>query len=137
MVTGHPKGRRLDTLEEPTPENVVPDVEANYSAGHFGNFPFTPQWGLTDSSLSAFNQLSKNYDGALIQEKGLQDRLEELEEEKKEADQLNSSQADWIKQLEEANGEVFSLVLRKGFMDGISIGREDADVQAILKATPN
>ncbi|GKE10053.1 hypothetical protein Tco_1413604 [Tanacetum coccineum] len=32
----------------------------------------------------------------------LQVRLEELEEEKKEADQLNSSQADRIKQLEEA-----------------------------------
>ncbi|GKF83743.1 hypothetical protein Tco_0248641, partial [Tanacetum coccineum] len=32
-------------------------------------------------------------------------------------------------------GEVFSLVVGKGFMDGISIGREDVDVQAILKAT--
>ncbi|GKB38167.1 hypothetical protein Tco_0883109 [Tanacetum coccineum] len=34
-------------------------------------------------------------------------------------------------------GEVFSLAVGKGFMDGISIGREDADIQAILKATPN
>ncbi|GKG19160.1 hypothetical protein Tco_0376259, partial [Tanacetum coccineum] len=34
-------------------------------------------------------------------------------------------------------GEVFSLAVGKGFMDGISIGREDADVQAILNATPN
>ncbi|GJW99380.1 hypothetical protein Tco_0183294 [Tanacetum coccineum] len=91
------------------------------------------------------------------------DRLKELEEEKKEADQLNSSQADRIKQLEEALkqseadahqlrikkeryasaeykrslGEVFSLAVGKGFMDGIPIGREDADIQAILKATPN
>ncbi|GKC12623.1 hypothetical protein Tco_1009405 [Tanacetum coccineum] len=129
-------------------------------------------------------------DGALTREKGLQDRLEKLEEEKKEADQLNSTQADRIKQLEEALkqseadahqlrvekeryaveagrgkmvrqriinqylptfvhqlhqsaeykrslGEVFSLAVGKGFMDGISIGREDADIQAILKATPN
>ncbi|GJT29573.1 hypothetical protein Tco_0909848 [Tanacetum coccineum] len=34
-------------------------------------------------------------------------------------------------------GEVFSLAVGKGFIDGISIGREDADIQAILKATPN
>ncbi|GJS87343.1 hypothetical protein Tco_0769979 [Tanacetum coccineum] len=120
----------------------------------------------------------------------VQSALEELEEEKKGADQLNSSQADRIKQLEEALkqseadthqlrtekkryavevgrgemvrqriinqylstfvrrlhqsaeykqslGEVFSLVVGKGFMDGISIGRGDVDVQAILKATPN
>nr|GEV46676.1 hypothetical protein [Tanacetum cinerariifolium]GFB71035.1 hypothetical protein [Tanacetum cinerariifolium] len=143
-----------------------------------------------DEKVSTLDQLSKNYDGALTREKGLQDRLEELEEEKKEADQLNSSHADRIKQLEEALkqseanaqqlrvkkeryaveagrgemvrqrivnqflptfvrrlhqsveykrslGEVFSLVVGKGFMDGISIGREDADIQAILEATPN
>ncbi|GKD54030.1 hypothetical protein Tco_1287417, partial [Tanacetum coccineum] len=118
------------------------------------------------------------------------DELEELEEEKKEADQLNSSSTDRIKQLKEALkkseddahqlrvekeryaveagrgemarqriinqylptfvrrlhqsaeykrslGEVFSLAVSKGFIDGISIGREDADIQAILKATPN
>ncbi|GKD36986.1 hypothetical protein Tco_1257193 [Tanacetum coccineum] len=194
----HPSGRRRDILEEPAPKNVVPDAEASYSAGRFGNLPFTPQWGLTDSScmdnsrecrdmmanlftpadeeffnkgvrdesairqswkllcqsaqqqanvllrfealkeqhaglvyahesctdvkarfkecrkelaavksaydekVSAYDQLSKNYDGALTREKSLQDRLEELEEEKKEADNLNSSQADRIKQLEEA-----------------------------------
>nr|GEY06463.1 hypothetical protein [Tanacetum cinerariifolium] len=55
-----------------------------------------------DEKVSTLDQLSKNYDEALTQEKGLQDRLEELEEEKKEADQLNSSHANWIKQLEEA-----------------------------------
>ncbi|GKD32933.1 hypothetical protein Tco_1248442, partial [Tanacetum coccineum] len=223
-----PPGRRLDILEEPAPENIMPDTEASYSTGRFGNLPFTPQWGLTDSShmdnsrecrdmmanlftpsdeeflmrvsgmsrpsgalgscysaydekVSTLDQLSKNYDGALTREKGLQDRLEELEEEKKKADQLNSTQADRIKQLEEAlkqseadahqlrvkkecyaveagRGkmvrqriinqylptfvrrlhqsaeykrslrEVFSLAVGKGFMDGISIGREDADI---------
>nr|GFD07659.1 hypothetical protein [Tanacetum cinerariifolium] len=55
-----------------------------------------------NEKVSAFDQLSKDYDGALLREKGLQDRLEELEEEKREADQLKSSQDDWIKQLEEA-----------------------------------
>nr|GEX45742.1 hypothetical protein [Tanacetum cinerariifolium] len=80
----------------------------------------------------------------------LQDRLEELEEEKKETKQLNSAQADRIKQLEEAlkqseadahqlrlHKERLSLAIGKGFIDGISIGHKDPDVQAILKATPN
>nr|GEV82058.1 PXMP2/4 family protein 4-like [Tanacetum cinerariifolium] len=116
----HHSGRRLDILEEPTHSNIVPDVEASYSAGRFGNLPFTPQWGLTESSR--------------MDNSSLQDRLEELEEEKREADQLNSSQADRIKQLEEA---LKHLAIGKGFMDGISIGREDADVRAILQATPN
>ncbi|GKG51040.1 hypothetical protein Tco_0539164, partial [Tanacetum coccineum] len=34
-------------------------------------------------------------------------------------------------------GEAFSLAVGKGFIDGISIGRKDPDIQAILKATPN
>nr|GEV83553.1 hypothetical protein [Tanacetum cinerariifolium] len=191
---GHHSGRRLDTLEEPVPTNIVPDLEASYSVSRFGNLPFTPQRGLTKSSrmdnsrechdimanlftpadeefflegvqdesairrswkllcqsaqqqgntllrfeelavvqsaynekVSAFDQLSKNYDGALLQEKGFQDRLEELEEEKRESTEYKRSL-----------GEVFSLAIGKGFMDGISIGREDADVRAILQATPN
>ncbi|GKD44053.1 hypothetical protein Tco_1268698 [Tanacetum coccineum] len=32
---------------------------------------------------------------------------------------------------------VFSLAIGKGFIDGISIGRKDVDIQAILKATPD
>nr|GEU67160.1 hypothetical protein [Tanacetum cinerariifolium] len=34
-------------------------------------------------------------------------------------------------------GEVFSLAVGKGFIDGVSIGRGDADVRAILEANPN
>ncbi|GJW09113.1 hypothetical protein Tco_1571536 [Tanacetum coccineum] len=164
----HHSGQRFDTVEEPAPENIVPDVEASYSAGHF-------------DVKSRYKECKKKL-------AAVQSALEELEEEKKEADQLNSLQADRIKQLEEALkqseadahqlrtekecyaveadrgemvrqriinqylptfvrrlhhsaeykrslGEVFILVVGKGFMDGISIGREDADVQAILKAT--
>ncbi|GKC56453.1 hypothetical protein Tco_1084051, partial [Tanacetum coccineum] len=34
-------------------------------------------------------------------------------------------------------GEAFSFAIGKGFIDGISIGRKDPDIQDILKATPN
>ncbi|GJR63764.1 hypothetical protein Tco_1505926 [Tanacetum coccineum] len=34
-------------------------------------------------------------------------------------------------------GEAFSLAIGKGFIDGISIGRNDPDIQAILTATPH
>ncbi|GJY85592.1 hypothetical protein Tco_0499618 [Tanacetum coccineum] len=105
----------------------------------------------------------KNYDGALIREKSLQERVEELEKEKREAEQLTSEQADRIKHLEEtlkqseveaqqlrfdkekyaveagqgemrSLGEAFSLAVGKGFIDGISIGRKEEDIRAILKA---
>nr|GEY09624.1 V-type proton ATPase subunit B 2 [Tanacetum cinerariifolium] len=201
-----PSSRRLDVLEKLVPEIVVPDAEANKRS-----------WKLLcqsaqqqSNTLLRFEALKEQHDDLvyvhesckdvkvcykeckkeLTKEKGLQDRLEELEEEKKEADKLNSSQADRIKQLEEALkqseayaqqlrvekeryvveagrgemvsqrivnqflptfgrrlhqsaeykrslGEVFSLVIGKGFMDGISIGHEDADIQVILEATPN
>nr|GEV07174.1 hypothetical protein [Tanacetum cinerariifolium] len=34
-------------------------------------------------------------------------------------------------------GEAFSLAIGKGFIDGISIGRKDPDIQTILRVTPN
>nr|GEV30544.1 hypothetical protein [Tanacetum cinerariifolium]GEW27413.1 hypothetical protein [Tanacetum cinerariifolium] len=143
-----------------------------------------------NEKTSAYDQLSKNYDEALTREKSLQDRVGELEEEKKDGEQLSAKQAERIEQLEEAPrqteadahqlrldrekyvveagrgemvrsriindylptfvrrlhqrneykwslGKVFSLAIGKGFIDGISIGRKDPDIQAILKATPN
>nr|GEV54877.1 zinc finger CCCH domain-containing protein 34-like [Tanacetum cinerariifolium] len=142
-----------------------------------------------DENVSTYDQLSKNYDGALTREKSLQDRLEELEEEKKEIKQLSIKQTERIKQLEEALkqsdddahqlrldretyvvecgngkmvrrwiineylltfvchlhqsveykrslGEVFIISVGKGFIDGLSVGRKDEDVRAILRATP-
>ncbi|GJS97290.1 hypothetical protein Tco_0804258 [Tanacetum coccineum] len=133
-----PPGRRLDILEEPAPENVVSDAEASYFARRFGNLPFTPQWGLTDSSrmdnsrecrdmmANLFTPADEEFLTRALKEQHADlayahesckdvkirykeckkefaaDRLEELEEEKKKADQLNSTQADRIKQLEEA-----------------------------------
>nr|GEW04437.1 transposase (putative), gypsy type [Tanacetum cinerariifolium] len=55
-----------------------------------------------DEKASAYDQLSKNYEGDLTRVKTLLDRLEELEDEKKEAKQLSSKQTDRINQLEEA-----------------------------------
>ncbi|GKC06188.1 hypothetical protein Tco_0997798 [Tanacetum coccineum] len=101
-----------------------------------------------------------NYDDALNIEKGLNERVEELEGEKKGLEDTNLRQADQIKQLEDelkkskenahqlrvdreklavecGNGEIVSLAVGKGFIDGISIGKKDEDVQAILVETPN
>ncbi|GKB13090.1 V-type proton ATPase subunit B2 [Tanacetum coccineum] len=113
-------------------------------------------WSTYDEKTSAYDQLSKNYDGALTREKSLQDMVEELKEEKKDSEQLSVKQVERIEQLKEALrqseadayqlrlnrekvmrkwslGEVFSLAIGKGFIDGISIGRKDPDIQA----TPN
>ncbi|GJT92368.1 gypsy type transposase [Tanacetum coccineum] len=237
-----PADHLLETVEKPVRDKIVPEVEASYSAGRFGNLPFTPQWGLKDScrmdnsrlcrdmmlnldtradneffnegvrnesaikrswkllcqsaqqqantllrfealteehtnlvythesckdvkarykecrkelakaqsaydeKTSAYDQLSKNYVGALTREKSLQDRLEELEEEKKETEQLNSAQADRINQLEEAlrqsEADAHQLRLDKERYAVEDSNEEmvlckDPDVQAILKATPN
>ncbi|GJW80436.1 RNA-directed DNA polymerase, eukaryota, partial [Tanacetum coccineum] len=109
-----------------------------------------------DENVSAYNQLSKNYDGALTREKSLQDMIEEIEEEKKETEQLCNEQTERIKQLEatlkqsandahqlrldreryavEADkGKCFAV--GKGFIDGLFVSSKDKDVQAILKAT--
>nr|GEV41370.1 hypothetical protein [Tanacetum cinerariifolium] len=171
-----------------------------YSVGRFGNLPFTPQWGLTDSccmdnsrlcrdmmsnlftptdneffnegvrnessikrSWKLLSQSAQQQASTLLRIKALteehanlvythksckDDILEELEEEKKETGQLNYAHADRIKHLEEAlrQSEAYahqlrldkeSLAIGKGFIDRISIGRKNPNVQAILKATPN
>nr|GEV44416.1 hypothetical protein [Tanacetum cinerariifolium] len=121
-LSGLQTRRRLDILEGHAPANIVPDVEANkllcrpfgqpslyssmgaYELKQYGQLAkeLIVVQSAYNEKVSAFDQLFKNYDGTLTREKGLQDRLEELEEEKREADQPKSLQADWIKQLEEA-----------------------------------
>ncbi|GJR87594.1 V-type proton ATPase subunit B2 [Tanacetum coccineum] len=105
-----------------------------------------------DEKTTAYDKLSKNYEGALIREKSLQDRLEELEEEKKEVGWegeivrqkiINQYFRTFVRRLHQSAeykrslGQVFSLAVGKGFIEGISIGRKEEDIQAILTATPN
>ncbi|GJT81173.1 hypothetical protein Tco_1055515 [Tanacetum coccineum] len=220
-------GQHLETVEKLVCDKVIPDEEASYSAGCFGNLRFTPQWGLTDSSrmdnshecrdmmsnlftpayheffnegalteehvdlvyayesckdvkarykdcqkelakvqaaydrkVSDYDQLSKNYEGALVREKRAQERLEELEEDKRKGEKehyaIEAGRGKMVRQriinqylptfvrwlhlsaeYKRSLGRVFSLAMGKGFIDGISIGRKDVDIQAILKATPN
>ncbi|GJU96460.1 hypothetical protein Tco_1321216 [Tanacetum coccineum] len=204
----HPSGRPRTVPEKVAPEKFMLEAEATLKEQHVDLMyahescadvkvrfkecrkELAKVQSAYDEKTTAYGKLSKNYEGALIREKSLQDRLEELEEEKKEVDNLNSSQADHIKRLEEALkqaeadaeqlrsekvryaveagkgeivrqkiinqylptfvcqlhqsaeykrslGEVFSLAVGKGFMEGISIGRKEEDIQAILTATPN
>nr|GEW16093.1 hypothetical protein [Tanacetum cinerariifolium] len=42
-------GLRIESVKKPTRDKTLLDAEASYSAGRFGNLPFTPQRGLTDS----------------------------------------------------------------------------------------
>ncbi|GKD78671.1 hypothetical protein Tco_1341292, partial [Tanacetum coccineum] len=118
-----------------------------------------------DEKVFAYNYLSQDYDGALTREKGLQERVEELEREKVEVEELrlnrekfavecgngemvrhniiNEYLPTFVRRLHQSAeykrslGEDFSLAIGKGFMDGISIERKDEDIQAILAATPN
>ncbi|GKB35798.1 hypothetical protein Tco_0880740 [Tanacetum coccineum] len=45
LTRGSGKCRSLDTVEEPAPENIMPDAEASYSAVHVCNLPFNNSIG--------------------------------------------------------------------------------------------
>ncbi|GKC90499.1 hypothetical protein Tco_1151148 [Tanacetum coccineum] len=45
----HHLDQRLDSVKKPARDTMVPDAEASYFTGCFGNLPFTPQWGLIHS----------------------------------------------------------------------------------------
>ncbi|GJX19652.1 hypothetical protein Tco_0222329 [Tanacetum coccineum] len=115
---------------------------------------FISSWGLTDSCRMDNSPLLRDmmsnlftpvdheffdegdHNAALIREKGLQERVEELEKEEAETKELWVDREKFM--IEYGNGDmVFSLAVGKGFMDGISIGRKDEDIKAILAATPN
>ncbi|GJV43311.1 hypothetical protein Tco_1427847 [Tanacetum coccineum] len=108
-----------------------------------------------DRKVSDYDQLSKNYEDRIQQ-------LEEaLKQSEADADQLrrekehydvevgkgemvrqriiNQYLPTFVRRLHQSAeykrslGRVFSLAIGKGFIDGISIGRKDIDIQAILK----
>nr|GEV11130.1 hypothetical protein [Tanacetum cinerariifolium] len=191
-------GRRRDILKDPAPENIVPDAEASYSTGRFGNLPFTPQWGLTDSSridnlrecrdmmANLFTPTDEEFfnDGVrnefairrswkllcqFAQQQANVDRIRQLEEALKQAEAdaeqlrakkvhfaVEAGKGEIVRQkivnqylptflcrlhqsteYKRSLGQVFTLAVGKGFIDGISIGHKEEDIHAILKATPN
>ncbi|GKD84672.1 hypothetical protein Tco_1355826, partial [Tanacetum coccineum] len=115
--------RLLETVEKPASDKIIPDAEQANVLLRFESLmeehadlvyayescndvkirykeckrELAKAQSAYDEKVLACDQLSKNYDGALIREKSLQKRVEELEEEKREAEQ-----ADCIKHLEEA-----------------------------------
>ncbi|GKD26994.1 hypothetical protein Tco_1233208, partial [Tanacetum coccineum] len=214
----------LEDVEKPVREKVMLEVEASYSAGRFGNLPFTPQWGLTDSyrmdnsrlcrdimlnlftladneffnegvrnesaikrsckllcqsaqqqanSLLRFEAFTEDHANLVYAHKSCKDLKARYKECRKELAKAQSdydektSAYDQLYAVEAGNGEMvrrqiinqylltfvrrlhqsveykqsfgeaFSLAIGKCFIDGISIGHKDLDVQAILKATPN
>ncbi|GKA78906.1 hypothetical protein Tco_0785443 [Tanacetum coccineum] len=244
--------QHLESLRKPARDKAIVETAASYSAERFGDLPFTPQWGLTDSSQmencrdcrDMMSNLSTPTDDEFLNEKGVPDgsavkrswrlmcqsaqqqanvllrlehlseananlayahesckemkaqykackkEVEELEGEKKGLVDVNAQQTDRIKQLEEALrkseedahelrvyrekfvvkcgnremmrrkivneylftfvrrlhqsaeyklalGKVFSLSVGKGFIDGISIGWKEEDIQPILAETSN
>ncbi|GJR10315.1 hypothetical protein Tco_0792967 [Tanacetum coccineum] len=114
-----------------------------------------------DEKVTAYSHLSKDYDAALGREEGWQERVEELEKEKAETEEggfvvsvgngrdgyrrkiINEYLPTFVRLLHHSAeykwslGEAFSLTIGKGFIDGISIGRKDSDIQAILTTIPN
>ncbi|GJR97223.1 nucleoside phosphorylase [Tanacetum coccineum] len=108
-----------------------------------------------DAKASSYGQLSHDYEDVLRREEAGKIKIVELEKEKKRSDELVVSQAERIKSLEIAlkesetgieqlrsDRERFAVAvgqseaIRKGFIDGISLGRTQADVDALLNASP-
>ncbi|GJR00258.1 hypothetical protein Tco_0523242 [Tanacetum coccineum] len=179
-AAGKDAGLHLDTVERPVHDNVVPTVEASYSAGCFGNLPFTPQWGLTDSRsmdnsrncqdmmVNLFTLADDKFFNEGVRDESAIKRswkllcqssqqqanmllcFEALKEQHADLLYTHESCKDVKARYKECKKELVvariiplrlarekCLCVGKGFIDGISIGREEADIQAILKATPN
>ncbi|GKE55754.1 hypothetical protein Tco_1494939 [Tanacetum coccineum] len=85
-----------------------------------------------DAKVSDYGQLSHDYEDALHREKDLKvkvaERIKSLEVALKESEIR-------VEQLR-SDREKFAVAAGKGFIDGISLGRTKADVDALLKANP-
>ncbi|GJV93924.1 hypothetical protein Tco_1541737 [Tanacetum coccineum] len=201
--------RHPRSLDKVVHSKGVVEVAESSSAGRFWNLPFAPQWGFTesfmqgnetllqrmqkkmakiraeyDNNVSAYDQLLKDYNGIVNTKKEVSKRVEELEVEKKELEEINGKQTDRIKQIKDeleksvtkahqlrkeredfavkcghgemvrqkivreyiptfvrrlrqsneykqSLGDVFSLALAKGWIDGISVNRIDPTVPVL------
>ncbi|GJZ68576.1 hypothetical protein Tco_0631816 [Tanacetum coccineum] len=119
-----PADRLLETVEKPASDKIIPDAE----------------WGLKESSRMDNSRQRRDMMSNLFTPADLEifnegcrmaDRIKHLEEASKqsevEAQQLRFDKEKYA--VEAGQGEM-------GFIDGISIGRKEEDIRAILKATP-
>ncbi|GJU31221.1 hypothetical protein Tco_1174810 [Tanacetum coccineum] len=134
------------------------------SARHFGELPFTPVWGLTDSDCMLEAGKKESDESVVSQAERIKSLEVALKESETGVEQLRSDREKFVvaagkgemirkrliteyfptffqrllqsKEYKESVGEVLSLPVGKGFIDGISLGRAKADVDALLKASP-
>ncbi|GJW21911.1 hypothetical protein Tco_0032533, partial [Tanacetum coccineum] len=129
-------GQHPETVEKPVRDKVAPDVEsAQQQANTLLRFEaLTEEHANLIYAYESCKDVKSCYKEC---KKELVDRIKQLEEalRQSEAD-AHQLRLDREKYVVEA-GEAFSLAISKGFIDGISIGRKDPEIQAILKATPN
>ncbi|GJS14926.1 hypothetical protein Tco_0409398 [Tanacetum coccineum] len=121
---------------------------------------FEKLYDESDELQESRDRARAKYDSYLLRrEEAGRLRLVELEKEKKKSDEerfvVAARQSEAIrkrliteffptfvqrllqsKEYKESVGEVFSLAVGKGFIDGISLGRTQADVDALLNASP-
>nr|GEY63182.1 hypothetical protein [Tanacetum cinerariifolium] len=155
-VDGPVGDQRLESVEKHALEELVPDVEASYSTGRFA---------LTEEHANLFYAHESCKDMKVHYKEWLEDRVEELKKEKAETEGLRVDMEKFViecrnwemvrrniineylptferrlhqsAEYKRSLGDAFSLAIRKGFVDVISIGRKDPNNQAILAATPN
>ncbi|GJX69036.1 hypothetical protein Tco_0304763 [Tanacetum coccineum] len=89
-----------------------------------------------DAKVSSYGQLSHDYEDALHREEAGKIKIVELEKKRKAIKVRQGERLLQSKEYKESVGEVFSVAVGKGFIDGISLGRTQTDVDGLLNASP-
>ncbi|GKF05563.1 hypothetical protein Tco_0036231, partial [Tanacetum coccineum] len=156
------RGERGENDSRNDDQHVGPNVEG--SARPFGELPFAPVWGITDCDRMVkfrhcrdmMSNIFTPADLASFEERKLGrlrlTRIEQLRSDRERfAVAAGHSEAirkrliteffpTFVQRLLQSKeykvsvGEVFSLAVGKGFINGISLGRTQADVDALLNA---